>query len=146
MSLARPEGTRSSIKGRCGLLEALVPLRRCECRVYSNLRRSLNRLTLCQVVAGIVSLLNDYQITNGQPPLGFLNPWLYSEAASAFNDIVKGSNPGCRTLGTLDPSSIWSLSHYHSRLFRSPWLGSSKHSKCHPAFDPVTNYGNRLRD
>ncbi|KAF7422431.1 hypothetical protein PC9H_010587 [Pleurotus ostreatus] len=51
------------------------------------------------VVAGIVSLLNDYQLTKGQPPLGFLNPWLYSEAASAFNDIVKGSNPGCRTLG-----------------------------------------------
>ncbi|KAJ8468605.1 hypothetical protein ONZ45_g17192 [Pleurotus djamor] len=51
------------------------------------------------VVAGIVALLNDYQLSRGKPPLGFLNPWLYSKARGAFNDIVKGSNPGCRTMG-----------------------------------------------
>lgn len=50
-------------------------------------------------VAGIVSLLNDLRLQNGQPSLGFLNPLLYSELASTFTDIVKGSNPGCDTKG-----------------------------------------------
>jgi tripeptidyl-peptidase-1 len=35
----------------------------------------------------------------GKSPLGFLNPWLYSTAASALNDITSGSNPGCNTNG-----------------------------------------------
>ena len=35
-------------------------------------------------------------------PLGFLNPWLYSEEVRnvrGINDITEGSNPGCGTLG-----------------------------------------------
>ncbi|KAJ6616964.1 peptidase S8/S53 domain-containing protein [Mycena sp. CBHHK59/15] len=48
---------------------------------------------------GIVSLLNDFRIASGKPALGFLNPLLYSTAASGFNDIVSGSNPGCSTTG-----------------------------------------------
>ncbi|KAI9450052.1 subtilisin-like protein [Lactarius psammicola] len=51
------------------------------------------------VVAGIISLLNDYRISQGLFPLGFLNPWLYSRALSGINDITKGSNPGCNTEG-----------------------------------------------
>jgi hypothetical protein len=47
-------------------------------------------------VAGIISLLNDYRISNGKAPLGWLNPWLYSEG---LNDITSGSNPGCGTNG-----------------------------------------------
>ncbi|KAI9454060.1 subtilisin-like protein, partial [Lactarius psammicola] len=56
-------------------------------------------------VAGIISLLNDYQISRGRKPLGFLNPWLYSNAwhfgedLAGFNDITSGSNPGCGTDG-----------------------------------------------
>ncbi|KAF8267312.1 subtilisin-like protein [Lactarius quietus] len=50
-------------------------------------------------VAGIISLLNDYLISKGQPPLGFLNPWLYGEGLASFNDITSGSNPGCGTKG-----------------------------------------------
>ncbi|KAH9070801.1 subtilisin-like protein [Lactarius deliciosus] len=52
-------------------------------------------------VAGIISLLNDYLISEGQNPLGFLNPWLYTkeEGMSGFNDIKSGSNPGCDTNG-----------------------------------------------
>ena len=49
--------------------------------------------------AGVISLLNDYRISQGKPALGFLNPWLYSNAASALNDITSGSNPGCGTNG-----------------------------------------------
>ncbi|KAH8993909.1 subtilisin-like protein [Lactarius akahatsu] len=51
------------------------------------------------VVAGIISLLNDYQLSMNRPVLGFLNPWLYSTASQGFNDITSGSNPGCGTDG-----------------------------------------------
>ncbi|KAH9020548.1 subtilisin-like protein [Lactarius deliciosus] len=50
-------------------------------------------------VAGVVSLLNDYLITNGRPPLGFLNIRLYDDGFAGLNDITSGSNPGCGTDG-----------------------------------------------
>ncbi|KAI9462799.1 subtilisin-like protein [Lactarius psammicola] len=50
-------------------------------------------------VAGIISLLNDYLISKGEDPLGFLNPWLYSKGFAGLNDITSGSNPGCNTNG-----------------------------------------------
>jgi len=49
--------------------------------------------------AGIVALLNDARIAVGKPPLGFLNPLIYSKGTAAFNDITIGSNPGCGTQG-----------------------------------------------
>ncbi|KAH9166873.1 subtilisin-like protein [Lactarius sanguifluus] len=52
-----------------------------------------------QVVAAIISLLNDYQLSKNRPVLGFLNPWLYGSARQGFNDITSGSNPGCDTDG-----------------------------------------------
>ena len=45
--------------------------------------------------AGVVALLNSDRISNGLPPFGFLNPWLYSDAASAMTDIVAGKQSGC---------------------------------------------------
>ncbi|KAI9453129.1 subtilisin-like protein [Lactarius psammicola] len=51
------------------------------------------------VVAGIISLLNDYQLSKGRNPLGFLNPLLYGSGKEALNDITSGSNPGCKTEG-----------------------------------------------
>ncbi|KAH9017707.1 subtilisin-like protein [Lactarius pseudohatsudake] len=50
-------------------------------------------------VAGIISLLNDYLISKGSTPLGFLNPWLYGAGLPGLNDITSGSNPGCNTDG-----------------------------------------------
>lgn len=55
-------------------------------------------------VAGIFALLNDYRLSLGLGPLGFVNPLLYSlgkngSAFAGFNDIVSGSNPGCGTDG-----------------------------------------------
>ena len=50
-------------------------------------------------VASIVSLINDRLIAAGKPVLGFLNPWLYSNASSAFTDIVSGNAAGCGTNG-----------------------------------------------
>ncbi|KAI0696979.1 subtilisin-like protein [Cerioporus squamosus] len=50
--------------------------------------------------ASIVALVNDQRLKAGKASLGFLNPLLYSTgAASIFNDITKGSNPGCNTNG-----------------------------------------------
>ncbi|KAI1380902.1 subtilisin-like protein [Hypoxylon crocopeplum] len=46
--------------------------------------------------AAIVSLLNNARIQSGQKPLGFLNPWLYSEAVDGgLTDIVTGGSKGC---------------------------------------------------
>ncbi|KAF8261122.1 peptidase S8/S53 domain-containing protein [Lactarius quietus] len=50
-------------------------------------------------VAGIISLLNDYRISKGKKPLGWLNPWLYGSGRAGFYDITSGSNPGCNTDG-----------------------------------------------
>ncbi|KAF8268721.1 subtilisin-like protein [Lactarius quietus] len=55
--------------------------------------------TPVQIVAGLISLLNDYRLSIDKPPLGFLNPWLYGYARRGFNDITSGSNPGCGTEG-----------------------------------------------
>ncbi|KAF8076736.1 subtilisin-like protein [Lyophyllum atratum] len=49
--------------------------------------------------AGIVALLNDVRLSHGLPPLGFLNPLLYSKALRGFNDITVGHNSGCGTTG-----------------------------------------------
>ncbi|KAF8262580.1 peptidase S8/S53 domain-containing protein [Lactarius quietus] len=51
------------------------------------------------IFAAIISLLNDYRISNGRPPLGFLNVWLYGDGLAGLNDITRGSNPGCGTQG-----------------------------------------------
>ncbi|KAF8322649.1 subtilisin-like protein [Clavulina sp. PMI_390] len=53
----------------------------------------------CPAVAAIVALLNDALLKNGREPLGFLNPFLYSLAASGLNDITTGNNPGCGVPG-----------------------------------------------
>ncbi|KAF4610501.1 hypothetical protein D9613_006689 [Agrocybe pediades] len=50
-------------------------------------------------VAGVFSLLNDFRISQGKAPLGFINPLIYSTASSGFTDITSGSNPGCGTNG-----------------------------------------------
>lgn len=50
--------------------------------------------------AAIVALLNDALLGSGRPPLGFLNPWLYSQAGGAgLRDVKMGSNRGCGTMG-----------------------------------------------
>ncbi|KAI0308406.1 peptidase S8/S53 domain-containing protein, partial [Amylostereum chailletii] len=50
-------------------------------------------------VAGVISLLNDFRLSQGKSSLGFLNPLLYSSAFAGFNDITSGTNPGCNTNG-----------------------------------------------
>jgi tripeptidyl-peptidase-1 len=45
--------------------------------------------------ASIIQLINSDRISKGKAGLGFLNPWLYSSAASGLTDITKGKNTGC---------------------------------------------------
>ncbi|KAI4868398.1 tripeptidyl-peptidase [Hypoxylon rubiginosum] len=46
------------------------------------------------VFAGVVALLNAARKSQGEPTLGFLNPWLYNNSA-AFFDITSGYGSGC---------------------------------------------------
>ena len=50
-------------------------------------------------MAAIVALVNDALLTEGRPPLGFLNPWLYAGGRRTFRDVTIGSNRGCNTSG-----------------------------------------------
>ncbi|CDO69086.1 hypothetical protein BN946_scf184992.g35 [Trametes cinnabarina] len=42
--------------------------------------------------ASVIALLNDRLAQKGKNPLGFLNPWLYSNAAGALNDVTEGKS------------------------------------------------------
>jgi hypothetical protein len=48
---------------------------------------------------GIISLLNDARLKAHLPPMGFLNPFLYSKGFAGLNDITVGHNAGCGTEG-----------------------------------------------
>ncbi|KAH9035422.1 peptidase S8/S53 domain-containing protein [Lactarius hengduanensis] len=67
--------------------------------VKSELWTSRGTSCATPAAAGIISLLNDYRISIGRPPLGFLNVWLYGICLGGLNDITSGSNPGCNTNG-----------------------------------------------
>lgn len=46
------------------------------------------------ICAGTLSLVNDARVTAGKKKLGFLNPFLYSNA-DAFDDVTTGTTQGC---------------------------------------------------
>lgn len=58
-------------------------------------------------VASIVALLNDYLVTNGKAPLGFLNPWLYKTGKQGFRDIAKGHNNVCASQSAFPAVKGW---------------------------------------
>jgi tripeptidyl-peptidase-1 len=45
--------------------------------------------------AAVVSLLNSARLSAGRPPLGFLNPFIYSTGRLGLTDIVQGGSSGC---------------------------------------------------
>jgi tripeptidyl-peptidase-1 len=51
------------------------------------------------LMSSIIALVNDALISSGKQPLGFLNPWLYSEGYKGFTDITEGTSGGCNTTG-----------------------------------------------
>jgi tripeptidyl-peptidase-1 len=75
----------------------------------------------CPLVAGLVSLLNEYRLQNGKSTLGFLNPLLYKmgEAKTGYQDVIVGDN-------RLDSMSIMKLSEGYS---------------CTEGWDAVTGFG-----
>lgn len=81
----------------------------------------------CPVVAGMVALLNAARRAQGRPPLGFLNPWLYSSGArAAFRDVTAGAGVGCR---------------------RRPEFGAAgARWNATPGWDPVTGLGTPVFD
>jgi tripeptidyl-peptidase-1 len=60
--------------------------------------------------ASVIALINDRLVAQGAPVLGFLNPWLYANAA-ALADITIGHNSGdaCEntTFSGFDASAGW---------------------------------------
>lgn len=79
--------------------------------------------------AGVIALLNDARIQAKQPPMGFLNPWLYSTGRSALNDITQGGSTGCDGSGRFSgPSNGGPVVPYASWNATAGW-------------DPVTGLG-----
>ncbi|KAI9755282.1 MAG: Phospholipase D1 [Chaenotheca gracillima] len=77
--------------------------------------------------AALVSLLNSARADNRRPPLGFLNPWLYSTGRRGLTDITKGGSKGCT--GT----------DQYSGLHFPPVPGAGWNAT--KGWDPVTGYG-----
>ncbi|KAK4068799.1 uncharacterized protein Triagg1_7159 [Trichoderma aggressivum f. europaeum] len=81
--------------------------------------------------AGLISLLNDHRLQNGEPSMGFLNPWIYSIGNNAFTDITESKSLGC------DGTSISGL--------KSPVIPNAGWSAV-SGWDPVTGWGTPLFD
>jgi len=75
----------------------------------------------CPLVAGLVSLLNEYRLQNGKSSLGFLNPLLYKmgKAKTGYHDVTVGNNRE-------DSMSIMKLSEGYT---------------CTEGWDAVTGFG-----
>ena len=77
--------------------------------------------------AGIFGLLNDRRASSGKKPLGFLNPFIYANAA-AFNDITKGKNNGCGSTSGFPAAAGWDA---------ATGLGSPNYPKLAAAVDAL---------
>ncbi|KAH7119913.1 tripeptidyl-peptidase 1 precursor [Dendryphion nanum] len=69
------------------------------------------------LTAGIFSLVNDALISQGKPPLGWLNPWLYAKGYQGLTDITKGFSYGCNVRGFpvtegWDPVTGWGTPNF----------------------------------
>ncbi|KAL6815452.1 peptidase S8/S53 domain-containing protein [Trichoderma sp. SZMC 28013] len=81
--------------------------------------------------AAIIALLNDHRLANGEPFMGFLNPWIYSVGNNAFTDITESKSLGC------DGGSVSGL--------ESPVIPNAGWSAV-SGWDPVTGWGTPLFD
>lgn len=45
--------------------------------------------------AAVVALLNNARLAAKMPPLGFLNPWIYSQGYKGLTDVMHGGSKGC---------------------------------------------------
>ncbi|KAM0432304.1 hypothetical protein ACHAPT_004844 [Fusarium lateritium] len=79
----------------------------------------------------MVALINNERFKKGKPPMGFLNPWLYTTGKAAFTDITQGKSEGCQ--GT-------SVEGLPSPLIPNAGWKAVK------GWDPVTGWGTPLFD
>ena len=77
--------------------------------------------------AGVVALLNSARIEAGFSPLGFLNPWIYSQGYKGLTDIVDGGSTGCigKDIYSGLPAPLVAYASWNAT----------------PGWDPVTGYG-----
>ncbi|KAK4107775.1 subtilisin-like protein [Canariomyces notabilis] len=82
--------------------------------------------------AALVSLLNNARLAKNLPPMGFLNPWLYTVGWAGLTDIVQGGSSGCtgRDIYSGLPAPY------------VPYAGWN----ATPGWDPVTGLGTPLFD
>jgi tripeptidyl-peptidase-1 len=90
----------------CSTPERLLAL----CHLFTRLTANV------QIVAGIVSLLNDHLISPNRFPFDFLNLLLYGHAGLGFNDITSGSDLGCNANG-LSAITRWGLVRHWKHFF-----------------------------
>lgn len=64
----------------------------------------------CPTTASIFALINDYRVTHGKAPLGFLNPWLYLFARNGVRDIAKGNTNVCKSIAAFPAAKGWDSS------------------------------------
>ena len=79
--------------------------------------------------AAIAALLNSARLSSGLPPLGFLNPFIYSTGRHALNDITLGGSTGC------DGNAS-----FHGQPNGSPIIPYASWNAT-KGWDPVTGYG-----
>jgi tripeptidyl-peptidase-1 len=72
----------------------------------------------CPVVAGIFAQVNNDRLAAGQPPMGWLNPFIYQNA-QCFNDVNDGSMNNCNrgttgfaTIDGWDPATGFGTPNY----------------------------------
>jgi tripeptidyl-peptidase-1 len=53
------------------------------------------------IFASMIALLNNELLAANKPVLGFVNPRLYSDLASAFTDITSGQSMNCVFMDSL---------------------------------------------
>jgi len=77
--------------------------------------------------ASVVANLNSARLSRHQPPLGFLNPFIYSVGYKGLTDIVDGGSNGCTGIDI------------YSRL-PTPFVPYASWNATE-GWDPVTGYG-----
>lgn len=64
----------------------------------------------CPTVASVIAILNDYLISQGKSPLGFLNTWLYKKGNTMIRDIAQGNNVDCHQNAAFPAKAGWDAS------------------------------------
>lgn len=77
--------------------------------------------------ASVIANLNSARLSRHQPPLGFLNPFIYSVGYKGLTDIVNGGSTGCTGIDIYSrlPTPIVPYASWNAT----------------PGWDPVTGYG-----